>query len=195
MRSRSTMAAVALAAALVVAPSLSVSAASDGGASPAVTSPVSKVAPTKAAPTTKPAAKAPASAPTTKPAPKEPTDTSAAVDLAKQAYEAAKAGNWWFFAAAVILLLMFLLKLLGQKLGFWEKLGRWRYVIVPVLSLAAALLAAFQGGASVSGAIGVFTASWATASLQELWSHGILGKPRASTVAAAAAPAVPPKDA
>lgn len=71
---------------------------------------------------------------------------------------------------------MFLLKLIGLKVGFWEKLGRWRYVIVPVLSLAAALLAKFQGGLSFQAAAAVFGTGMAAAKLEELWSHGILGK-------------------
>lgn len=110
----------------------------------------------------------------------EPTDPKTAVGAAKDAIKAAKDGRWWYFSAVVLMVLMFLLKFVGKKVGFWVKLGRWRYVISPVLSLAAALLAAFQGGLSFDAALGVFTSSYATSSLQELWEHGVLGKPRAS---------------
>jgi hypothetical protein len=110
-----------------------------------------------------------------------PTDVKGAVDGAKDAYKAAKEGRWWYFSALVVTLLMFLLKFVGKKAGFWPKMGRWRYVLPPVLSIAAALLAAFQGGVSFDSALGVFTSSYATSSLQELWEHGILNKPRESS--------------
>lgn len=115
-----------------------------------------------------------------KPPVAEPKDGKAAVGQVKDAIAAAKGGKWWLFAALAVTVLLWLLKFLGTRIGFWAKLGRWRYVIPPVLSLAAALLATFQGGVSIDAAVGVFTASWATASLQELWEHGILGKSRAS---------------
>jgi len=106
-----------------------------------------------------------------------PTDVKEAVKAGKEAVTAAKEGKWWYFSALVLTLLMFGLKFAGTKIGsWWPKLGRWRYVIVPVLSLAAALLAAFQGGVSFDTALGVFTSSYATASLEELWNHGLLGK-------------------
>jgi hypothetical protein len=134
---------------------------------------------TKAA---EPAAKAPAKtdAPKVDATPKPPEDVKGAVSQAKDAVAAAKAGNWWYFSALVITVLLFLLKFIGIRAGFWPKMGRWRYILSPVLSLAAALLAAFQGGVSFDVALGVFTSSYATSSLQELWEHGILGKPRAS---------------
>lgn len=99
----------------------------------------------------------------------------------KNAVSAAKTGKWWYFSALAITILLFLLKFVGKKVGFWPKLGRWRYVLAPVLSIVAALLAAFQGGVSLDVALGVFTSSYATSSLQELYEHGILGKPRASS--------------
>lgn len=113
-------------------------------------------------------------------APKEPTDPKSALATGEDAYRAAKDGRWWYFASLVVTLIMFLLKFVGKKVGFWPKLGRWRYVISPILSIGAALLAAFQGGVSIEIAIGVLTSSYATSSLQELWEHGVLGKPRAS---------------
>lgn len=116
--------------------------------------------------------------PASQPAP--PTDVKGAIDTAKEGYKAVKEGRWWYFSALAVTLLMFLLKFVGIKAGFWPKMGRWRYILPPVLSIAAALLAAFQGGVSFDTALGVFTSSYATSSLQELWEHGILNKPRAS---------------
>ena len=115
--------------------------------------------------------------------PAEPTDITTAAKTAQDALAAAKAGRWWYFSALALMITVFILKFFGTKIGFWEKLGRWRYAISPILSLTAALLAAFQGGASIEVVMGVFTSSYATSSLQELWEHGILGKPRKSAVA------------
>lgn len=124
----------------------------------------------------------------------EPQDPSAAVGHLKKAVEAAKSGKWWYFSALVLMLIMFLLKFIGaeERVGFWPKLGRWRYVISPALSLIAALLSAFQGGLSFEAAAAVFTTAYASSSLQELWEHGILGKDR-STVQSAVAEATAPK--
>lgn len=123
----------------------------------------------------------PASQPAAHPAPAIPDDDAkGAVERGKEAAAAAKDGRWWYFAALVVTLLMFLLKFIGKRVGFWAKMGRWRYVLPPALSLVAALLAAFQGGITFDAAMGVFTSSYATSSLQELWEHGILNKPRAS---------------
>lgn len=145
--------------------------------------------PKEKAPTTKAASKAASSLPAKtatksepKPsasseAPAEPKDVGEAIELGKKAVEAAKGGLWWYFSALVIMVLMFLAKFIGTKMGWWVKLGRWRYVIVPVLSIVAALLAAFQGGVTMAVAIGVLGSSMATGKLQELWEHGIMGKP------------------
>jgi hypothetical protein len=100
-----------------------------------------------------------------------------AAQAVTDAVKAAKSGKWWYFSAVVIMVIMFILKL--TKL--LKKMGRWKYVVVPVLSLAAALLAAFQGGVSVEAAVGVFTTGWATGMLEELWNHGILNKPKENT--------------
>lgn len=109
-----------------------------------------------------------------------PPDVKGALKHAKATYAAAKGGQWWYFAALLISLIIFLLKFIGIKQGFWPKLGRWRYIIPPALSLIAALLAAFQGGVTFEAAAAVFTSSWVMASAQEAWEHGVLNKPRAS---------------
>jgi hypothetical protein len=104
---------------------------------------------------------------------KEPVTVKDAVDRGKAAIVAAKEGKWWYFSSLVCLILMFVLKI-TKLLG---KMGRWKYVVLPVLALASALLAAFQGGVALDTAVGVFTTSWTTGMLEELWSHGIMGKP------------------
>ncbi len=109
-----------------------------------------------------------------------PTTIAGAIEVGKAGVAAAKDGRWWYFASLVVTLIMFLLKFIGIRVGFWAALGRWRYVISPLLSISAALLAAFQGGVSFDIAIGVLTSAYATSSLQEFWEHGVLGKPRAS---------------
>jgi hypothetical protein len=114
-------------------------------------------------------------APTAK-VPKEVKNATDAIDKVKAAFTAAKEGHWWYFSSLVVLLVMFLLKITTLL----KKIGRWKYVVNPLLSLAAALLAAFQGGVSVQTAVGVFTAAWSTGMLEELWSHGIRGKAKES---------------
>lgn len=93
--------------------------------------------------------------------------------MAGEALESAKSGKWWYFSALVIMLMMF-----GAKtIGLLQLLGRWKYVVVPVLSIAAALLATWQGGVSWQGALTILLSGMTTAKIQELWEHGILGKP------------------
>jgi len=102
-----------------------------------------------------------------------PADTKEAIEAGKAAIEAAKKHQWWYFSSLVCLILMFVLKLVGVL----EKMGRWKYIVLPVLSLAAALLAAFQGGVTLEHAIGVFATSWSMGMLEELVNHGIRGQP------------------
>lgn len=130
---------------------------------------------------TTPAAKSATASPDVgTPLPAAPVDVKDALKTSKDAIGAAKSGKWWYFSALVVTLIIFGLKLAGLRFGFWKKMGRWRYVIPPVLSIAASLLATFQGGVSAEAALGVFTSSYSMSSLQELYEHGILGKPRAS---------------
>ena len=109
-------------------------------------------------------------------APNEPKDASEVVTAVKDAIAAGKSGSWWYMSSVICLVIMFLLK----AFKVLEKIGRAKYIILPILSLAAALLAAFQGGVSIEGAVGVFTSSWAMGMLEELFNHGILGKPHAT---------------
>jgi hypothetical protein len=119
---------------------------------------------------------------TAKPKPTEPKDLGEAIEAGKTAVAAAQAGQWWYFSSVVCLIIMFVLK--ATKV--LKKMGRWRYIVLPILSLASALLAAFQGGVGLATAIGVFSSSWSMGMLQELVRHGILGKPHETTGAAGA---------
>lgn len=105
--------------------------------------------------------------------PPEPVDARTVIKQGKELIIAAKSGKWWYFSAILIMLAMFIMK----SIKILESIGRWKYIIVPTLSIIAALLAAFQGGVSLEHAVGVFTTGWSTGMLEELINHGILGKP------------------
>jgi len=109
--------------------------------------------------------------------PTEPQSPTEAVSAVKGAVAAAQQGQWWYCSAAAVFVLMFILKMAGLL----AKMGRWKHVIVPVLSVAAMLLARFQGGVSWEAAIAVLTSAASTAALEEAWSHGILQKGRAAS--------------
>ena len=108
--------------------------------------------------------------------PVAPTDITSAVVVATDAYNAAKGHKWWYLSSLVCLLLMFVLKFTGLL----KKMGRAKYFVLPILSIGAAVLAAFQGGVGITAAIGVFSSTWAMGMLEEIWNHGILGKPHES---------------
>lgn len=91
--------------------------------------------------------------------------------------KAGKEGRWWYLSSLACLLIMFVL----SKLKVFEKIKRWKYAVLPALSIGAALLAAFQGGVTLDHAIGVFTSSWAMGMVEEAFNHGILGKPHKTT--------------
>ncbi len=135
---------------------------------PAAKPKVTKPAPKVATPATKPAVKAstPASAPVV------PVTVKDAASTAKGAYDAGRAHQWWYMSSLLCLLVMFILKITGAL----AKMGRAKYIVLPILSLGAGLLAAFQGGVGIETAVGVFSSTWATGMLEELWNHGIMGK-------------------
>lgn len=108
----------------------------------------------KPAAATTPAASQPAVA--TPQVPGEPQTAAQAVESAKQGIEYAKAKNWWGVSSIVIFLLMFALN--ATKL--FDKIGkRWAYIILPVLGVAAMLLAKFAGDLSWGAAIAVLTSA------------------------------------
>lgn len=103
----------------------------------------------------------------------DPTNLEETKDLINNAILAGKSGKWWYLSSLVIMIIMLVIKKVEI---IYSKLGRLKYVIVPILSLSAALMASFQGGVSFEAALGVFSTGWATGMLEELWNHGILGK-------------------
>jgi hypothetical protein len=99
------------------------------------------------------------------------------LQMAQQALRAAQGGQWWLFAALAVSIFVGFLKSILTKKNLWNKLGRWRYGIVPVLSVAVTLLAAFQGGVSWQTALAVFTSTNTMATLQVVWDRVVLGNP------------------
>lgn len=113
------------------------------------------------------------SAPAPTPGTFEPTNTNEAVATALAAIEFLKSKQWFGFSAAAIWLIIFILKL--TKL--FEKIGkRWLYIIVPVLSIAAMLLAKFVGGVSWGNAWLVLGSGAIAGLLNDFIKRGILGK-------------------
>jgi hypothetical protein len=133
---------------------------------------------TKAAP-----AKAAAEAPVTK-APAEPTepkevpdDASAAIDAGKQMVEDAKAKKWFAFSAGGIWILMFLFKAGRKNINAMKKIPkRALWIAVPLLSVAAMVLAKLQSDLSWGAAVQVLFSGPSVAFLNDLLKRGIAGK-------------------
>ena len=106
--------------------------------------------------------------------PKEaPKDAKEAVKMGQEAISMTKAGNWFGFSSLAIWILMFLLKVFG----LFQKIGkRWAYIIVPVLSVAAMLLAKFAGDLSWTAALAVLTSGPVAALANDFVKRGVLGK-------------------
>lgn len=127
-----------------------------------------------------PVPKVPSSQPaeaTTVRKPEPPEDIKDAAGLVGEGIKAGKEGKWWYLSSLVCMLIMFIL----AKVGVFEKIGRWKYAALPVLSIGSALLATFQGGVSWDTATGVLFSSWATGMIEEAWNHGVLKKPHKTT--------------
>lgn len=103
----------------------------------------------------------------------DPTNLEETKDLINNAILAGKSGKWWYLSSLIIMIVMFVIKKVNI---IYSKLGRFKYIVVPILSLMAAIFASFQGGVSFEAAFGIFATGWATGMLEELWNHGILGK-------------------
>lgn len=154
--------------------------------------PATKVAPdTKAEPKaetkTEPATKKPDTpSPASQPAagtdepkdPKEvPTDASGAIDLGKQVIEHGKAKQWFAMSAGIIWLVMFLFKTLRKKIDAMKKIPkRVLWIIVPLLSVAAMILAKLQADLSWGAAVAVLFSGPSVAFLNDFLKRGILNK-------------------
>jgi hypothetical protein len=98
-----------------------------------------------------------------------------ALGVALRAVQAAQGHQFWLLSALAVSLLMFLLKTALVKRGLWDKMGKWKYVLIPALSVLATLLAAFQGGVNWTTALAVFTSSNAMATFQTVYDRVIMG--------------------
>ncbi len=101
-----------LAVTLAVVVGISLMAASLADAQPEPKEPATKASVAAPKTPTTPPASQPAKAPV------EPKDVGEAIELGKQAVEAAKGGLWWYFSALAIMVLMFLAKFIGIKMGW-----------------------------------------------------------------------------
>lgn len=110
------------------------------------------------------------------PQPIPPESVTDAVQKGLEAFGLAKAGQWMAFSSAALMIIMFVLRITKVL----EKIGRWKYIVLPVLSIGSAMLATLATDLSIAAAFSVFTANWATGMLQQLVEHGIMGKPHDS---------------
>lgn len=166
---------------LVLALAPSVAAATDAKvaatapAAKAVVAPPPKAAPAPAAsqPVAPKAASAAAPVDLPAPVPGEPTSAEEAIKDAAQVVAHAKARDWFSFSALIIFLVMFSLK----ALGLFTKIGkRWAYLILPVLGVAAMLLAKFAGGVSWAAAWVVLTSAPVAGLINDFFKRGVMGK-------------------
>jgi hypothetical protein len=128
--------------------------------------------PADTAPTSQPAANADGPAD-----PSVATDTGGAMDQGKQILADAKAKQWFAMSAGIIWLLMFLFKTARKKLTFMQGIPkRVLWIILPLLSVAAMLLAKFQGDLSWAAALSVLTSGPAVAFLNDFVKRGVLNK-------------------
>lgn len=117
-----------------------------------------------------------------------PKDVAGAVDKGKEAISLAKEGKWFSFSAGVIWLLMFVFKLLRKNVEAMKNIPkRVLWIIVPILSVIAMLLAKFQGDLSWSTAWIVLTSGPVMALLNDFVKRGVLGKEPVSPVSGKAA--------
>ena len=116
--------------------------------------------------------------------PKEVPDTlGGAVTQGSDLVEKAKTKQWFAFSAGIIWLIMFLVKWGRKNLAFMQAIPkRALWVILPVLSIAALVLAKFQGDLSWASAIDVGTSGPLMAYLNDFFKRGVMGKEPSSTV-------------
>jgi hypothetical protein len=107
--------------------------------------------------------------------PGEPTNAGGLLEQGKLGVEFIKAKNWWGAAAVIIFALIFIAKSVRDK--FWPQTSkRWLYIVVPSLTVAATLCAAFIGGVSWSAVWLVLSSGPTAALLNDFVKRGILNK-------------------
>ena len=109
--------------------------------------------------------------------PNIPKSASDALDKGKEALSLAKEKQWFAFSAGVIWLLMSLFKIARKNVWFMKEIPkRFLWIILPLLSISAMLLARFQGDLSWGAAVGVMTSGPAVAFLNDFVKRGLLNK-------------------
>ena len=109
--------------------------------------------------------------------PNIPKSASDALDKGKEALSLAKEKQWFAFSAGVIWLLMSLFKIARKNVWFMKEIPkRVLWIILPLLSISAMLLAKFQGDLSWGAAVGVMTSGPAVAFLNDFVKRGLLNK-------------------
>jgi hypothetical protein len=87
--------------------------------------------------------------------------------------EAPTTEGWIAYSSLLIFIIMSLLK----RQGILQRLGRWRYILLPLLSLTSAGLAEWAATRSGLALLAVFSSNMALGKLEEFITHGILGVP------------------
>lgn len=112
-----------------------------------------------------------------------PADGAEAFDAAKGLVENVKAKEWFAFSAGIIWLIMFLLKVGRKSVGFMKKMPkRVLWIVVPILSIVAMVLAKLQGDLSWGAAVGVLFSGPSAAFFNDFVKRGVLGKEPSSGV-------------
>lgn len=115
--------------------------------------------------------------------PGAPKDGTEAVDAAKKVIEMGKAKQWFGMSAGIIGLLMFLFKRARKSIGFMQRVPkRVLWILVPVLSVAAMVLAKLQADLSWGAALTVLFSGPSVAFLNDLIKRGIAGKEPSTSV-------------
>jgi len=109
--------------------------------------------------------------------PEVPTDAASAMSMAKKLIEQAKAKRWLGFSAGAIWLFMFLFKLGRKNWSLMQKIPkRVLWIVVPLLSVGAMVLAKLQADLSWGAAWVVITSGPSVAFLNDLIKRGVMGK-------------------
>jgi len=104
-------------------------------------------------------------------------DFAGALDSAKGAVEQLRAKQWFAFSVTVIWLLMFLFKTARKSFDFMKGIPkRVLWILVPLLSIAAMILAKLQADLSWGAAVEVLLSGPVAAFANDLVKRGILDR-------------------